>query len=57
MSNPDNKKNHRHIYYMDEKRCFQRKRNIHVPGGGEEVDRQQPRVGALQAPMAQWFPA
>ena len=57
MSNSDNKKNHRHIYYMDGKWCFQRKQNIRVPGGGEEVGQQQPCIGALQAPMAQWFPA
>ena len=57
MSNLDNKKNHRHIYYMDGKWCFQRKRNKHVPGGGEEVGRQQPHVVALQEIMAQWFPA
>ena len=56
MPNSDNKNNLRHIYYMDEKWCFQRKRNIHVPGGGEEVGQKQPRVGDLQAPMAQWFP-
>ena len=53
MSILDNKKKTRHIYYMDEKWCFQRKQNIHVPGRGEEVDRQQPRFGALQAALAQ----
>ena len=53
MSNSDNKKNYRHIYYMDEKWCFQRNQNIHVPGGGEEVGHQQPQFGSLQAPMAQ----
>ena len=53
MSISNNKKNQRHIYYMDEKQCFQRKRNIHVPDEGEEVGRQQPRIGARQAPLAQ----
>ena len=53
MSNLDSEKNHRHIYYMDEKWCFQRKKNIHVLGGGEEVGHQQPRFGALKEPMAQ----
>ena len=53
MSISDNKKNQRHIYYMDGKLCFQRKKNIHVSGGGEEVGRQQPRFGALQAPLSQ----
>ena len=53
MSNSDNKKNHRHIYYMDVKWCFQRKRNIHGPGRGEEVGQQKPRIGSLQALMAQ----
>ena len=53
MPNSDNKKNHRHIYYMDEKLCFRRKKNIHVPGGGEEVGRQQHYLGVHQAPMAQ----
>ena len=41
---------------MDGKLCFQRNRNIHVPRGGEEVGWKQPRVGALQEPMAQCFP-
>ena len=53
MSISDNKKNKRPIYYMDKKLCFQRKRNIHVPGGGEEVGRQQPRFDVLQAPLSQ----
>ena len=57
MSMLDNKNKTRHIYYMDKKWCFQRKWNIHVPGGGEEVGHQQPRFGALQAPMGQWIPA
>ena len=42
---------------MDEKSCYKRKKNIHVPGGGEEVGRQQLHIGALQAPIAQWFPS
>ena len=53
MSNVDNKNNHRHIYYMGVKWCFQRKWNIHVPGGGEEVGHQQPLFGALQSPLPQ----
>ena len=57
MSNSYNKKNLRHIYYMDKKWCFQRKRNIHVPSGGEDVGQKQPPVGALQELMAQWMPA
>ena len=54
MSISDNKKNQKHIYYMDGTLCFQRKKNIHVPGRGEEVGRQQPCFGALQAPLAQY---
>ena len=57
MSISDNKKNQRHIYYMDGKWCFQIKRNVHVPGRGEEVGWQQPWFGALQAPWAQYIPA
>ena len=39
---------------MDGTLCFQRNQNIHVPGRGEEMGRQQPHFGALQAPLAQY---
>ena len=57
MSMSDNKNKTRHIYYMDGKLCFQRKRNIHVRGASKEVGHQQPIFGALQAPLAHYIPA